>query len=100
MREAIVPEVAQLLDSYGQRLRWIHVPDSRRLYGTAGCPDYVIVGARGVLWRECKPRASSTLKPAQVAWRYLLLAAGADYAIWTQRQLDDGTAERELEAIA
>jgi hypothetical protein len=99
MTEAIVLDVAELLDSYGERLRWVHIPDSRQLWGTKGCPDYLIVGSRGVLWRECKPHPSSTLRPAQTAWKYLLLAARADYAVWTQRDLDDGTAERELQAI-
>lgn len=99
MTEAIVPEVAELLDSFGERLRWVHVPDSRQLWGTKGCPDYLIVGARGVLWRECKPHPGASLRPAQTAWRWMLLAAGADWDVWTQRDLDDRTAERELEAI-
>jgi hypothetical protein len=98
--EAIVPEVAELLDNFGGRLRWIHIPDSRLLLGSRGFPDYIIAGRRGILFRECKPRRSSPLRPGQTAWRYMLQAAGADWGVWAQEDLDDGTAERELEAIA
>jgi hypothetical protein len=99
MTEAIVSELAEFLDSFGERIKWIHVPDSRQLWGTRGSPDYLIVGRRGVLWRECKPRPSSRLSPAQVGWKYMLLASGQDFKVWTARDLADGTCEHEVEAI-
>jgi hypothetical protein len=99
VNEAIVADVMKLLASYGELVRWVHARDSRYLHGTKGFPDFLITGRGGVLFRECKPRRSSQLFPSQTAWRYLLKAAGADYGIWTQEDLDDGTIEREVDAI-
>jgi hypothetical protein len=97
--EAVVPGVIELLDTYGDQLRWIHIGDSRIVSGTNGFPDFVILGPRGMLYRECKPHVRSPLSPHQTGWRYGLIAAGANYAVWTQEDLDNGTAERELEAL-
>jgi hypothetical protein len=99
MTERVVPDVIELLDSYGQRLRWIHIPDSRTVSGASGFPDFIITGPHGILYRECKPRRSSQLGRNQIAWKYMLLAAGANCGVWAQEDLDDGTAQRELEEL-
>lgn len=100
MNEAIVPDVMELLDTYDGRLQWIHINDARQLYGTKGFPDFIIAGPGGILFRECKPHRMSHLKPHQTSWRYTLAATGADYAIWCQEDLDNGTIERELVKLA
>jgi hypothetical protein len=99
MTEQVVPGVIRCLDSYAHSVRWIHFPDSRGMLGSRGFPDFVIAGPRGLLFRECKPRPDSHLSPSQTAWRWMLLAAGADYAVWTQQDLDDGTIERQIDTL-
>ncbi len=100
MSEQVVTDVIELLDAYGGALQWVHVPDSRQLFGSPGFPDFVIGGAAGILFRECKPTRHSHLSPHQTTWRYMLVAAGANYAIWTGEDLADGTIARELAALA
>jgi hypothetical protein len=63
-----------------------------------GFPDWVIVGPRGVLWRELKSEFG-TLRPEQRLWGRVLRAAGADWAIWRPSDWLDGTVERELRGI-
>lgn len=97
--ELVVPDVIEMLRAYQGRLWWLHVPDSRVGFGSAGFPDFVIVGQAGIIFRECKPHASSQLSPPQTAWRYALLGTGADYAVWTRADLEDGTIRRQLEQL-
>lgn len=74
-----------------------HVKDSR---GTnAGLPDDILVGAGGVLWRECKTQKGK-LTPAQWAAANALNLAGQDWNTWRPSDLLDGTIARELTAIS
>ncbi len=65
--------------------------------GHKGLPDLVIVGAGGVLWRECKS-ASGRLSPDQVVWLDALQAAGADAGVWRSDAWPDQIQD-EMEAI-
>ena len=55
-----------------------HVRDSRGM--NRGLPDDILIGAMGVLWRECK-RQKGTVTPEQRACGEALTALGQDFAI-------------------
>lgn len=90
-------EVIKLLNARPE-LVWIHVPDSRKLQGTKGFPDLLIVGPHGILWRELKSRVGK-LRSDQVRWKYLLQANRANYAIWTEWDLLSGGIGLALDRI-
>lgn len=56
----------------------------------AGWPDLVLVHPprRAVLYRELK-RDKGKLRPEQERWRDALVAAGADWALWTPSDLEE-----------
>jgi VRR-NUC domain-containing protein len=78
-------------------IRAFHVADSRRSWGS-GFPDLVMVGTRGVIYRECKGR-EGVLRPDQRAWGSALAAAGGDWAVWRPADLQSGVIYKQLEAI-
>jgi hypothetical protein len=74
----------ELLDAVRDACRWsglltYHTLDSRR--SERGFPDLVLVGPRGVLWRELKS-SSGRLTTDQRTWLDRLNDAGADAAVW------------------
>jgi len=72
-----------------------HTHDSRR--SQAGFPDLVIVGAKGVLFRELK-KADGKVSPEQQEFLDALTAAGCDAAVW--RPVDwPQRIQRELQAL-
>lgn len=77
-------------------LRVWHDNDSRR--NKAGLPDLIIVGRRGVLWRELKS-AKGRVRPEQQAWLSELVAAGQDARVWRPAHLSDGTVLAELRGV-
>lgn len=81
--------------------RWLglldwHDNDSRR--NSAGLPDLILVGPRGVLWRELKT-ATGKLRPAQQTWGTALGIAGQDWDVWRPADLRSGRVKQEMEAI-
>lgn len=86
--------VTDLCTWYG--LRWWHDADPRR--NKAGLPDLIIVGLKGVLWRELKTD-TGRMRPAQAGWAIALDAAGADIAVWRPIDWHSGRIRTELEAI-
>jgi len=73
-----------LLDAVRDACRWAgllayHTFDSRR--SERGFPDLVLVGPRGVLWRELKS-SRGRLSPAQREWLDMLHRAGSDVDVW------------------
>lgn len=88
--------VRDLLKRHG--LYGYHTTDSR--WSTArGFPDWVIIGRRGILWRELKSPWGQ-LTPDQRRVRNLLVAAGADWDVWRPADLESGRIDREMSAIA
>jgi hypothetical protein len=78
------PSEAQLLDMVRTACRWLrllsyHTADSRR--SEPGFPDVVIVGARGVLFRELKSTRGRVTADQQ-RWLTALTAAGANADTW------------------
>ncbi len=74
-----------------------HVRDSRGM--NKGLPDDIIIGPRGLLWRERKgPREDVTRE--QKLTGYTLRALGQDWAVWRPADLASGRIDRELEEIA
>lgn len=88
-------QVAERCDHYG--LWTYHTYDSRR--SKEGLPDRIIVGPRGVLWRELK-RQSNYPTAAQRDVIARLEAAGQDAAVWKPLDLFNGRIDLELRAIA
>lgn len=74
----------QLLDAVRDACGWsgvlcYHTFDSRR--SERGFPDCVIVGSRGVLWRELKTERGR-LTADQRTWLDRLTEAGGDVGVW------------------
>lgn len=74
----------------------IHVYNSRGT--TPGVPDDVLVGPRGILWRELKTMKGK-VSPAQHAMGEALLAAGQDFAVWRPDMLLTGEIAEQLIAL-
>lgn len=72
--QALVVDAARQLG-----LAVYHTHDSRR--SEPGFPDLVIVGKRGVMYRELKT-AKGVLSMDQKYWLAILHAAGADAGVW------------------
>ena len=78
------------------RLLAYHTHDSRR--SQPGFPDLVIVGPRGVLYRELKTDAGR-MRPEQTDWIERLSEASQDADVWRIRDWASGRVKSELEAI-
>ena len=70
-----------------------HVRDSRGM--NRGLPDDILIGARGVLWRECKSQ-KGRLTPEQRLTGEALTALGQDFAVWRPSDLLSWRIAREL----
>ena len=79
------------------RLYAYHTRDSRGC--ERGFPDWVIIGPRGLLFRENKSPFGLP-SAEQTAVGYVLQALGMDWSIWRPDDLATGQIERELQAIA
>ena len=64
----------------------------------AGFPDLVIIGRRGVLWRELKVPPDMVTREQRLLG-YDLLASRQDWKVWTPAELASGEITRELEMI-
>lgn len=69
------------------------------LTSSPGWPDLVIVGDRGVLWRELKV-LPDRLTTQQRALGYRLLAAGQNWDLWTPDHWFNGRIEHDLLLLA
>lgn len=66
---------------------------------TPGLPDDILIGARGMLWRECKTQKGKPT-PAQISTGEALTAAGQDWGIWRPEDWLSGRVVRELTRIS
>jgi hypothetical protein len=85
-------------------IHWVHIDNpryNRRRGHLRGFPDLQLVGT-GMMFRELKTAngAWRGLRPHQTDWKYWLLAAGQDWAIWSPRDLVSGQIDAELDRIA
>lgn len=92
---------AHLERSVIQLCQWLgllvyHTRDSRG--SNPGFPDLVIVGPRGVLFRELKSAAGKVTRP-QSLWGDGLTEAGSSWAVWRPEHLLDGTIRAELQSL-
>ena len=74
-----------------------HVRDSRGM--TPGFPDDLLVGPRGLLWRENKTQKGK-LTAAQTEVGEALTRLGYDWACWRPDDLLSGRVAAELVAIS
>jgi hypothetical protein len=97
MSEADLEEkVQELCEGFG--ILRFHNPDSRRVR-EKGLPDDILIGARGVLWRELK-NMKRKLTPEQEKVGEQLTAHGQDWAVWRPTDLLSRRIEFELRAIS
>jgi len=91
---------AQLQDSILEACAFygFHVHHCAMNRSRAGFPDLVIIGRRGVLWRELKI-PPDTVTSEQRLLGYKLLANDQDWKIWTPAELASEEIIRELEMI-
>lgn len=94
-RQIVAASVAQITST---GLWYLSVADSRRLDTPGGWPDLTIIGRRGVRFREVKA-PGDIVRPMQRWVGNRLLAAGLDYAVWTEHDLIGGQVSDELGAI-
>lgn len=73
-----------------------HTYDSRR--STSGWPDLVIIGPRGILFRELKTE-TGRLSDAQKRVLGLLTVAGGNASVWRPADVAAGIVATELRAI-
>lgn len=73
-----------------------HDADSRRC--EAGFPDLVLIGTRGVLFRELKDRYAE-LSSEQKALGYRLVGSGQDWDVWRPQDWACRRISAELEEI-
>lgn len=76
---------------------YFHDYDSRK--NPKGLPDLILVGTHHLIWRELKLIGGKPEKE-QVQWKYRLLGAGQDYAVWTPLDLDAGRVDQELMSLS
>jgi hypothetical protein len=96
MTEKPIAAIEQLLER--TPLLWHHCPDGRGCHGRPGLPDFIIVGPRGIAFREGKPPGQHP-RGGQVDWRYAIVANGLSYGVWTTREEAGGLVAAELEAL-
>ena|SRR5258708_6674823 len=73
----------------------LHCHHCPMLTSSPGFPDLLIIGDRGVLWRELKV-PPDRLTSEQRALGYRLQAAGQNWAVWRPHDWDSGLINREL----
>jgi hypothetical protein len=93
----IEAHVEGLCRSLGVSFRFHVVPPSFGM--TRGLVDDIIIGSRGILWREVKGDGDS-LRSDQRRLGYALQALGQDWAVWTSEDAASGKIEDELRRIA
>jgi hypothetical protein len=89
--QAAVIDLARILG-----LLIYHTRDSRG--SAAGFPDLVIVGPRGVLFRELKSATGQLTRP-QGLWRDGLADAGASWGLWRPEDWHSGQVMAEMRAL-
>lgn len=66
--------------------------------GETGLPDLLLVGKRGILFRELKAEGGD-LSTAQRIYGYRITAAGGDHAVWRPEDLASGSIEWVLSGL-
>ena len=90
-------DIKAIADSLRGALLAYHTRDSRG--STAGFPDWVFAGPRGVMFRECKTLLGK-LSGDQQRWIAVLHQARADVGVWRPRDLASGRIAYELARLA
>lgn len=98
MPEKPIADIAAILSEHASLL-WHHCPDGRGCHGSAGLPDFLIIGPKGSMWREVKPHAGEHPAGPQIAWKYGLLQFGENWSVWTIADVNSGRVRREIEAL-
>ena len=83
-------------------IRWVHIDTphhNKKRQNLTGFPDLFLCGRTRVAFRELKKQYSRTSSPQQTTWKYALLAAGQDWAIWQPSDLESGRIDRELDSL-
>ncbi len=91
-------EVTRLCEQRG--IRWVHIdtPYRNKSRDLIGFPDLQLFGTAGIAFRELKSQHGK-MRPEQTDWRYRLLAAGQDWAVWRPSDLASGAIAAELDRL-
>jgi hypothetical protein len=95
--EELSLEVERLV--FWHKVRGASFPDSRRIHGYAGFPDWIFCSNGRIKFWELKSE-SGTLKPDQIAWRYAIAAAGGDWAVMRPSDLESGLIGSIIETLS
>ena len=79
-------------------LAYMRNPDSRRVVGNRGFPDYVITGPRGAIFREVKDERNP-LSVDQREWGRRFMLASMSWGTWRPRDLYSGRILYELQEL-
>ena len=76
-----------------------HGCNKARMCTGRGFPDLVIVTPATVLFAEVKRDHFNSRRPEQTTWAYALIAAGARYELWYERDLTSGNVGVMLDGL-
>ena len=101
--DQLLAEVTARCDQ--RRIRWVHVTNvhhSKQAGHLRGFPDLFLCGISGVLFRELKSENGKWrgIQGRQVDWKWALVAAGQDWAVWTPSDLTSGLIDQQLARLA
>lgn len=83
------------LVTFGQ-WRAVHHPDSRRMKGHRGLPDWILIRPPRLLFVELK-KQNGIVRPDQAIWLGMLQRVpGVEAYVWRPKHLNDGTIARTL----
>ena len=97
--EAVLDDFREAVREY-PHLVWHHCLHSTRCEGSPGLADLIIIGPGGILFRECKPHRGAHPSAAQTAWKYAVLGAGGDWALWMPEDVTSGQMGEDLRRVA
>lgn len=89
-------DVKRILDKHGAFSA--HYPDSRRMQGKPGFPDWVVAGKGGLQFWELKTDAGM-LSPEQRGWSRVIRRAGGTYLVLRPADLHSGLIEASVIAV-
>lgn len=99
MKEAELQREVERMLTARPSLLWHHCAGrAQHCRGVRGIPDLVIVGSR-VLFAELKSFAPGNVRGGQADWKWKLLAAGAAWEVWDDRDLRNGHVEQVLDSL-
>jgi len=99
--DELLAEVTARCKQHG--IWWVHIDTpfhNRRRQNLIGFPDLFLCGTKGIAFRELKSQYTGRMSSEQTTWKYRLIAAGQDWALWRPSDLESGRIDRELDQLS